>query len=65
MFQFMLLWLFLYSPPALAQNDIHLELGEHKQINQKFSKIWIENPKIAVAELKNNKFYLHDLIKKN
>jgi pilus assembly protein CpaC len=61
MFQFMLLWLFLYSPPALAQNDIHLELGEHKQINQKFSKIWIENPKIAVAELKNNKFYLKSL----
>ncbi|MEQ1723869.1 MAG: hypothetical protein ABL930_11890 [Pseudobdellovibrio sp.] len=61
MLQLILLWLFLYIPPAFAQNDIHLELGEYKQISQRFLKIWIENPKIAVAEQKNNKFYLKSL----
>lgn len=38
-----------------------MELGEHRVISTRFNKIWIENPKIFSAEVKNNKFYLKTL----
>lgn len=57
----MLLWLltFYLSSAALASpNEIRLELGEDHLITDKFSKIWIEDKNLIVAQAKPNKFVI-------
>ena len=47
--------------PLKISPVIYMELGEQREISVRFNKIWIENPKIFSAEVKNNKFYLKTL----
>lgn len=60
------MWYFILSCllGSIAQANslpLLMELGEHRMISQRFNKVWIENPKVLVAEVKNNRFYLKTL----
>ncbi|MBC7741960.1 MAG: hypothetical protein H7061_07175 [Bdellovibrionaceae bacterium] len=56
-----LLIAFFVANWAFAKEVITIELGQDYQLKKKFSKVWIENPKVIAAESRGASVYLKTL----